>query len=82
MARVIQPIFQNLPTGMVQVQVLVAIFYCRPNTSVASFNTQLRAFAKKVKSPDNKDSHIIQPLSDVHYDTKPVITAAKQSVRS
>ena len=41
-----------------------------PNTSVANFNTQLRAYSKKVESPDNKDSHIIQSLSDVHYDTK------------
>src|SRR6266513_648986 len=40
------------------------------NVSAASFNTQLRAFAKKMKSPDNKDSHIIQPLSKIHYDTK------------
>jgi putative ABC transport system permease protein len=41
-----------------------------PNTSAANFNTQLRAYSKKVESPDNKDSHIIQALSDVHYDTK------------
>ena len=40
------------------------------NVSVASFNTQLRALAKKKKSPGNKDSHIIQPLSKVHYDTQ------------
>src|SRR5437762_4993210 len=40
------------------------------NVSASSFNTQLRAFAKKMKSPDNKDSHIIQPLSKIHYDTK------------
>jgi len=39
------------------------------NVSPASFNTQLRAFAKKMKSADNKDSHIIQPLSQIHYDT-------------
>ena len=41
-----------------------------PNTSVDNFNRQLRAFSKKVESPENKDSHIIQPLSDVHYDTQ------------
>src|SRR5438105_6447841 len=40
------------------------------NVSPASFNAQLRAFAKKMKSPDDKDSHIIQPLSKIHYDTK------------
>ena len=40
------------------------------NVSASSFNTELRAFAKKMKSPENKDSHIIQPLSEVHYDTQ------------
>src|SRR6266540_1747083 len=40
-----------------------------PNISVDNFNKQLRAYSKKVESPDNKDSHIIQPLSEVHYDT-------------
>jgi len=41
-----------------------------PNISVAAFNTQLRAYSKKMESNENKDSHIIQPLNDVHYDTK------------
>jgi ABC-type antimicrobial peptide transport system permease subunit len=41
-----------------------------PNSSIDNFNTQLRAYSKKVESPDNKDSHIIQPLSAIHYDTK------------
>lgn len=41
-----------------------------PNTSADNFNQQLRAYSRKVKSPDNKDSHIIQPLSAVHYDTQ------------
>ncbi len=40
------------------------------NTSVDNFNQQLRAYSKKVESPDNKDSHIIQALDDIHYDTK------------
>jgi ABC-type antimicrobial peptide transport system permease subunit len=40
------------------------------DVSATSFNTQLRAFVKKMKSPDDKDSHIIQPLSKIHYDTK------------
>jgi len=40
------------------------------NVSASSFNTQLRAFAKKMKSPENKDSHIIQPLSKIHNDTQ------------
>ena len=38
--------------------------------SVASFNQQLNAYARKVQSPDNKDSYIIQPISTVHYDTE------------
>jgi ABC-type antimicrobial peptide transport system permease subunit len=41
-----------------------------PNTSVDNFNQQLRAYSVKVQSPENKDSHIIQPLSAVHYDTQ------------
>jgi ABC-type antimicrobial peptide transport system permease subunit len=40
------------------------------NTSVDNFNQQLRAYSRKVESPGNKDSHIIQPLSAVHYDTQ------------
>ncbi len=45
-------------------------FLMAPNASVADFNAQLRAYSKKVKSPENKDSHIIQSLKDVHYDTR------------
>jgi len=41
-----------------------------PNISVDNFNQQLRAYSRKMESPDNKDSHIIQPLSAVHYDTQ------------
>jgi putative ABC transport system permease protein len=41
-----------------------------PNISVDNFNQQLRAWSLKMASPDNKNSHIIQPLSDVHYDTQ------------
>jgi len=40
-----------------------------PNISVENFNQQLSAYSKKVESPENKDRHIIQPLSAVHYDT-------------
>ena len=40
------------------------------NISVDNFNQQLRAYSKKVESPENKDSHIIQPLGAIHYDTK------------
>src|SRR5450432_385651 len=41
-----------------------------PNISVDNFNQQLRAYSAKVESPDDKDSHIVQPLSAVHYDTQ------------
>ena len=41
-----------------------------PNISVDNFNQQLRIYSRKAESPDNKDSHIIQPLSAVHYDTQ------------
>ena len=41
-----------------------------PNISIDNFNQQLRAYSRKVVSPGNKNSHIIQPLSAVHYDTQ------------
>jgi len=41
-----------------------------PNISADNFNQQLRAYSLKMESPDNKESHIIQPLSEVHYDTQ------------
>ncbi|HET6723286.1 MAG TPA: ABC transporter permease, partial [Chitinophagaceae bacterium] len=41
-----------------------------PNTSVDNFNQQLNAYSVKVQSAENKDSHIIQPLPAVHYDTQ------------
>ncbi|ULQ51763.1 FtsX-like permease family protein [Flavihumibacter fluvii] len=41
-----------------------------PNTSADNFNQQLRAYAKKAGSPGSRDSHIIQPLNAVHYDTQ------------
>jgi putative ABC transport system permease protein len=40
------------------------------NVSVDNFNQQLRAYSLKVQSPVNKDTHILQPLSAVHYDTE------------
>lgn len=40
-----------------------------PNVSEAAFNEQLRAYSKKKEPVDDKDSHIIQPLSKVHLDT-------------
>ncbi|WP_413670685.1 ABC transporter permease [Mucilaginibacter sp. Mucisp86] len=35
-----------------------------------NFNRQLRTYSQKVESSDNKDSHIIQALNAVHYDTQ------------
>jgi ABC-type antimicrobial peptide transport system permease subunit len=40
------------------------------NISAENFNRQLRAYSRKVLPADNPDSHIIQPLSAVHYDTE------------
>ena len=41
-----------------------------PNASADNFNQQLRAYSRKMESPDDKDSHMIQPLTAVHYDTQ------------
>lgn len=41
-----------------------------PNVSVDNLNEQLRAYSTKVQSPENTDSHIVQPLTAVHYDTQ------------
>ncbi len=42
----------------------------KPGASSASLSSQLKAYSKKVKSADNNDVQIIQPLRDVHYDTQ------------
>ncbi|MDB4920055.1 ABC transporter permease, partial [Mucilaginibacter sp.] len=41
-----------------------------PNIAVDNFNQQLRAYSRKAESSGNKDSHIIQSLSAVHYDAE------------
>ena len=41
-----------------------------PNISVNNFNQQLRAYSRKILPPDNTDSHIVQSLPAVHYDTQ------------
>jgi len=41
-----------------------------PAISIDNFNQQLRAYARTVKYPDNKDSYIVQPLPAVHHDTQ------------
>jgi putative ABC transport system permease protein len=40
------------------------------NISVDKFNQQLSVYSRKMVSAENNDSHIVQPLSAVHYDTK------------
>ncbi len=40
-----------------------------PHTSVSRLNARLRAFSKRIEPPGDKDSHIIQPLGAVHFDT-------------
>lgn len=40
------------------------------NASEASLNTQLRALAKEKKTDGNEDSHLLQPLNEIHFDTK------------
>ena len=41
-----------------------------PNTSAVNFNRQLRTYSQKAEPAGDNDSHIIQPLSAVHYDTQ------------
>jgi putative ABC transport system permease protein len=38
------------------------------NTAVDNFNQQLRAYSRKAESPADKNSHMVQPLSAIHYD--------------
>src|SRR5437868_6501691 len=40
------------------------------NISASNFNQQLSAYARKVQSAGKKDSYIIQPLGDAHYDAE------------
>ena len=47
------------------------------NASESLVNTQLRTLAKKMKSPDNKDSQVLQALGKIHYDTQVGSTSGK-----
>ncbi|RYU87830.1 FtsX-like permease family protein [Mucilaginibacter terrigena] len=40
------------------------------NTSTDNFNRQLAAYAQRKQTADKKDSYIIQPLGDIHYDAE------------
>jgi len=37
--------------------------------SVSDFNIRLRSYSKKMEPVNDKDSHIIQPLKEIHFDT-------------
>ncbi len=52
---------------MAPVQVLGCFVLLPENGKASSFNTQLRAYVKKMKSPENKDSHILEALNEIHY---------------
>lgn len=41
-----------------------------PNVSADNFNQQLIAYSHEVESPGNDDRHIIEPLKEVHFDTR------------
>lgn len=41
-----------------------------PNISADNFNEQLKIYSRNVQSSVNKDTHIIQPLNAVHFDTQ------------
>jgi len=42
----------------------------KPNASADALSQQISTYATKVQSPENKDSYIIQPVGEVHYDTQ------------
>ena len=41
-----------------------------PNVSVAGLNRQLDAFSKKYRTPDNKNTQLLQSLHEVHFDAE------------
>jgi ABC-type antimicrobial peptide transport system permease subunit len=41
-----------------------------PDISADDFNRELRAYSRKMAPVSYKDSHIAQPLAEVHYDTQ------------
>jgi ABC-type antimicrobial peptide transport system permease subunit len=46
------------------------MFYCPRILQLTISINNCGHIPEKVESPENKDSHIIQPLSAVHYDTQ------------
>jgi putative ABC transport system permease protein len=43
----------------------------------AAVNRQLSAFSKKYRSPDNKNTQIVEPLADVHFNDKTINYSGK-----
>ncbi|MES2810091.1 MAG: ABC transporter permease [Bacteroidota bacterium] len=41
-----------------------------PNVKAANFKQQLKTYSRQAVAADNKDSHTIQALSAIHYDTQ------------
>lgn len=41
-----------------------------PDMSASDFNRLLSDYTRKMASPENRNSHFLQPLSAVHYDTQ------------
>jgi putative ABC transport system permease protein len=41
-----------------------------PGADTAAVNRQLSVFSKKYRTPDNKNTQIVEPLADVHYNGK------------
>jgi len=41
-----------------------------PNVSVARMNQQLDAFSRKYRTPDNKNTQLLQSLQEVHFDAQ------------
>ena len=41
-----------------------------PNVTLAAANRQLSALSKKYRTPDNKNTQVLQPLAEIHFDPK------------
>ncbi|RNI34275.1 FtsX-like permease family protein [Hanamia caeni] len=41
-----------------------------PNISVDNFNTQLNRYTRQLQPTGNNDTYVLQPVSDIHYDTQ------------
>ena len=41
-----------------------------PNISVDNFNTQLNRYTRQLQPAGNNDTYVLQPVTDIHYDTQ------------